>query len=106
MSWKTLFVPFDVKQFKIGDKKVPELKFAEPQTMSFAVTLCERDGTGKPTGRKKSYQTMNADNLCDWHEQNTSKGSKKKKNKNKDKAKKRRSSSKNKSRTPKRNNDG
>ena len=87
----------------MGDKKVPELRFAEPQTMPFAVTLCERDGSGKPTGRTKSFQTMNADNLCDWHEQNTSKGGKKKK---KDKAKKRRSSSKNKSRTPKRNNDG
>ena len=77
---------------------MPELRFAEPQTMSFAVTLCERDGTGKPTGRKKSYQTMNADNLCDWHEQNTSKGGKKKRKKDK--------ASKNKSRTPKRNNDG
>ena len=74
---------------------MPELRFAEPQTMSFAVTLCERDGTGKPTGRKKSYQTMNADNLCDWHEQNTSKGGKKKRKKDK--------ASKNKSRTPKRN---
>ena len=77
---------------------MPELRFAEPQTMSFAVTLCERDGAGKPTGRKKSYQSMDADNLCDWHEQNTSKGGKKKRKKGK-------SSSKNKSRS-KRNNDG
>ena len=77
---------------------MPELRFAEPQTMSFAVTLCERDGTGKPTGQKKSYQSMDADNLCDWHEQNTSKGGKKKRKKGK-------SSSKNKSRS-KRNNDG
>jgi len=76
---------------------VPELRFAEPQTMSFAVTLCERDGTGKPTGRKKSYQTMDADNLSNWHEQNTSKGGKKKRKKDR--------TSKNKSRAPKRNND-
>ena len=78
---------------------MPELRFAEPQTMSFAVTLCERDGTGKPTGRKKSYQSMDADNLCDWHDKNTSKGVKKKRKKGK-------SSSKNKSRTPKQSNDG
>ena len=78
---------------------MPELRFAEPQTMSFAVTLCERDGAGKPTGRKKSYQSMDADNLCDWDDQNTSKGGKKKRKKNK-------ASSKNKSRTPKQSNDG
>ena len=78
---------------------MPELRFAEPQTMSFAVTLCERDGTGKPTGRTKSFQTMDADNLSNWHDQNTSKGGKKKRKKDK-------ASSKNKSRTPKRNNDG
>ena len=76
---------------------MPELRFAEPQTMPFAVTLYERDGKGNPTGRKKSFQTMSADNLCDWHEQNTSKGGKKKRKKGKP-------SSKNKSR-PKRNND-
>ena len=44
---------------------MPELRFAEPQTMSFAVTLCERDGSGEPTGRTKSFQSMDADNLCE-----------------------------------------
>ena len=42
---------------------------------------------------------MDADNLSNWHDQNTSKGGKKKRKKDK-------ASSKNKSRTPKRNNDG
>lgn len=72
------------------------------QTMPFAMTINLCDGAGNPTGRTKTVQFMNGDELCNWYERNSFKGGGKKKKKGGGKKK---NFPKNKNRSPKKRTD-